>query len=140
VKSLGIVLLALGAAIAIYAMNMDVSVTVEARDLGFGVHVPGMTVANLELMSRRQNILTLGGMLAVVGAILTGFATLSQSRTSETSRNESQTEATPVGQDDRVEFHGGKFTVGQRSFNTFEDAQAFLDDAQKRPPPHAPGI
>jgi hypothetical protein len=55
---------------------MDVGVDVPARDFGYGVSTPAMRVANVDLMTQRQNYLIFSGILAVVGAILTGFGAM----------------------------------------------------------------
>lgn len=73
-KVLGIIILAFGLMLGGYALNMDVSVHVPAQDLGYGIRTPEATVANLDKMAQRQNLLIFSGVLAVVGAILTGFA------------------------------------------------------------------
>jgi len=63
-------------ALGIYALNMNVSVEVESKDFGYGIRTPAMSVANVNLMEQRQNLLIFSGVLAVVGAILTGFASM----------------------------------------------------------------
>lgn len=75
-KAIGIVILAAGLILGGFALNMDVSVHVPAQDLGYGLRTPEATVANLDKMAQRQNFLIFSGVLAVVGAILTGFASL----------------------------------------------------------------
>jgi hypothetical protein len=76
VKFFGILILVVGLALSIFALNMKVNVEVESRDLGYGVRIPAMSVANVNLMEQRQNLLIFSGVLAVVGAILTGFASM----------------------------------------------------------------
>jgi len=75
-KLAGIILLVFGLLFGAHALTMDVGVDVPAQDFGDGVAVPAMRVANVDLMTRRQNYLVFSGVLAVVGAILTGFASL----------------------------------------------------------------
>lgn len=75
-KALDITILALGLMLGGYALNMDVSVHVPAQDFGYGIRTPAADVANLDKMAQRQNFLIFSGVLAVVGAILTGFASL----------------------------------------------------------------
>lgn len=75
-KYFGILILLCGLALGIYALNMDVSVDVESKDFGYGIRTPAMSVANVNLMEQRQNLLIFSGVLAIVGAILTGFASM----------------------------------------------------------------
>jgi hypothetical protein len=75
-KFFGILILVVGLALSVFALNMKVNVEVESRDLGYGVRIPAMSVANVNLMEQRQNLLIFSGVLAVVGAILTGFASM----------------------------------------------------------------
>jgi hypothetical protein len=86
VKLIGIVILTLGLLLGGYALTMDVGVDVPARDFGYGVATPAMRVANVDLITQRQNYLIFSGILAVVGAILTGFASMRPS-TRETPRS-----------------------------------------------------
>lgn len=75
-KYFGIFSLLAGLGLGIFALNMKVNVDVEARDFGYGIRTPAMSVANVNLMEQRQNLLIFSGVLAVVGAILTGFASM----------------------------------------------------------------
>jgi len=75
-KFFGILILLAGLALGIFALNMKVSVDVESRDFGYGIRTPATSVANVNLMEQRQNLLIFSGLLAVVGAILTGFASM----------------------------------------------------------------
>jgi hypothetical protein len=75
-KFFGILILVVGLALSVFALNMSVNVDVASRDLGYGVRIPAMSVANVNLMEQRQNLLIISGVLAVVGAILTGFASM----------------------------------------------------------------
>jgi ribosomal protein L40E len=75
-KLIGILILVAGLLLGARALTMDVGVDVPARDFGYGVSTPAMKVANLDLMTQRQNYLIFSGILAVVGAILTGFASM----------------------------------------------------------------
>lgn len=77
-KYFGILTLLAGLGLGIFALNMKVNVDVEARDFGYGIRMPAMSVANVNLMEQRQNLLIFSGVLAVVGAILTGFASMRQ--------------------------------------------------------------
>jgi ribosomal protein L40E len=73
-KAIGIIILVAGLILGGFALNMDVSVHVPAQDFGYGIRTPEASVANLDKMAQRQNFLIFSGVLAVVGAILTGFA------------------------------------------------------------------
>ncbi len=75
-KVVGIIILVAGLILAGYALNMDVSVHVPAQDFGYGIRTPEASVANIDKMAQRQNFLIFSGVLAVVGAILTGFASM----------------------------------------------------------------
>jgi hypothetical protein len=75
-KLVGIIILAVGLLLSAYALTMDVGVNVPAQDFGYGVATPAMRVANVDLMTQRQNYLIFSGILAVVGAILTGFGAM----------------------------------------------------------------
>ncbi|GJI92609.1 hypothetical protein [Duganella hordei] len=131
-KSLGILMLVLGLMVAIYALNMDVSATIPARDFGYGVSTPETTVANLELMSRRQNILIFGGILAIIGAIFSVFGSRSVSKPQSSEGVRIEHSRTSVAASlDRVEFHDGVYTVGERNFDSFEEANSYLNRASK---------
>lgn len=69
-KAIGIVALIIGAAIALFALSMDTSVS-----SGYG------RVHNLGLMAAQRNYLILGAAIAVVGVILLGFASRATSQT-----------------------------------------------------------
>ena len=73
-KTFGVILLTGGLLLGSFALNMDVSVQVPARDFGYGIRTPAMAVANVDRMAQRQNFLIFGGVLAVAGAILIGFS------------------------------------------------------------------
>jgi len=75
-KFFGILILLAGLALSVFALNMDVHVDVASKDLGYGIHTPAMSVANVGLMEDRQNMLIFAGVMSVVGAILTGFASM----------------------------------------------------------------
>lgn len=83
-KIVGIIILAVGLILGGYALNMDVSVHVPAQDYGYGIRTPALDVANADKMAQRQNFLIFSGVLAVVGAILTGFASMRPSNPSMT--------------------------------------------------------
>jgi hypothetical protein len=75
-KAFGILILIVGLVLGGYALTMDVGVHVVARDFGYGISTPEMRVANVDLMTQRQNYLIFSGILSVVGAILTGFGSM----------------------------------------------------------------
>lgn len=75
-KFFGILILVAGLVLGVFALNMEVHVDVESKDFGYGIRTPAMSVANVGLMERQQNLLIFSGVLAVVGAILTGFASM----------------------------------------------------------------
>lgn len=75
-KLISIFILVLGLLLGAHALTMDVGVEVPAQDSAYGVSTPGMRVANIDLMNQRQNYLIFSGILALVGAILTGFASM----------------------------------------------------------------
>jgi hypothetical protein len=79
-KNVGVVILIAGLALGGYALTMDVSVDVPARDFGYGVSTPAMQVANIDRMAQRQNLLIFSGILSVVGAILFGFGSVQSKR------------------------------------------------------------
>lgn len=79
-RNLGILILIAGLALGLYAITMDVSVSVAARDFGYGIQTPAMEVANLDKMSQRQNFIIFSGILSVVGAILAGFGSIRPSQ------------------------------------------------------------
>jgi hypothetical protein len=75
-KAIGILILAAGLALGVYALAMDVGIEVPSQDFGYGVKTPAMHVANVDRMAQRQNYLLFAGVLSIVGAILTGFASM----------------------------------------------------------------
>jgi hypothetical protein len=75
-KNFGILILVAGLSLGLYSITMDVSVSVAARDYGYGIQTPAMEVANLDKMSQRQNFMIFSGILSVVGSILLGFASM----------------------------------------------------------------
>lgn len=72
-KTLGYLLLVLGALYLIFVFNMDVSVTSPS------VYIPGMgsvgggEVANLDLMAQRQNHLIVASLITLIGALMAIF-------------------------------------------------------------------
>ena len=97
-KIIGIVILVAGLVVAVFSLFMDTTVSVAARDFGYGVTSPAMEVSNIELIAKRQGFLIFSGILSVVGAILVGFGSISKrSSDSESSAEEDQEQhALPV--------------------------------------------
>jgi hypothetical protein len=96
-KLIGILILVAGLLLGARALTMDVGVDVPARDFGYGVSTPAMKVANLDLMTQRQNFLIFSGILSVVGAILTGFSSMRPRPALEVDFiSENSTSATPL--------------------------------------------
>ena len=89
-KLIGIIILVAGLLLGAHALTMDVGVDVPERDFGYGIATPAMRVANIDLMTQRQNYLIFSGILAVVGAILTGFGTMRPSVPLNTSKTASR--------------------------------------------------
>lgn len=83
-KNWGILLLVAGLVLGMYSINMDVSISVPARDYGHGIETPAMQVANLDKMSQRQSFMIFSGILSVVGAILLGFGSMQTRRQAPT--------------------------------------------------------
>lgn len=83
-KIFGILILAVGLILGSYALTMSVGIDVPAQDIGDGIRLPAIQVANLDRMAQRQNLMIFSGILAVVGAILTGFASMRQVVTAPT--------------------------------------------------------
>jgi hypothetical protein len=75
-KIFGWVALTIGLMLGVYALTMDVSVAVAAKNYGYGIETPAMSVNNMGLMAQRQNYLIFSGILSVVGAILIGFGAM----------------------------------------------------------------
>ncbi len=68
-KKLGIFLLVTGFICAIFAFNIDTTVSTESKSIG-GIYIPSTRVNNIGLMDERRNFLIFSGFQAVVGAIL----------------------------------------------------------------------
>lgn len=75
-KAIGLIMLIAGLALGVYALTMEVSVHVPAQNLGYGLRMPAADIANIDRMAQRQNFIIFSGVLAVVGAILIGFASM----------------------------------------------------------------
>jgi hypothetical protein len=71
-----------GLLLAAFALTMATSVHVPERDLGYGLTTPVMEVTNVDLTSKRQSYLIVAGFLAVSGAVLLGFSSLSATKIS----------------------------------------------------------
>ena len=72
-RAFGLLMIAVGVAYLLYAFNMDVSVSTPSTYVpGYG-SVGGGSVANLDLMSRRQNHLIVAALITIIGVILSLF-------------------------------------------------------------------
>jgi hypothetical protein len=94
-KAIGATILVTGIMLGIYALAMNVGIDVPAKDLGFGISTPAMTVANIDLMSQRQSYLIFSGILSVVGAILLGFGAMSPKNSAIMASDPAPTEPLP---------------------------------------------
>ncbi len=81
-KNIGIVLIALGAFFLFRYYHMDTTVTTEAKDFGYGITVPSVTVNNLGLMEERRNGMTMSGIAILIGVILFVAGTMQETNNS----------------------------------------------------------
>jgi len=72
-KTIGILLIVAGCLLGGVAYQMDTTVTTGARDFGYGISIPSVTVNNIGLMEERKNKLMIAGVLVIVGAIFTAL-------------------------------------------------------------------
>ena len=77
-RVLGIVLLVIGVIVCGVALNMKVTVTTEPQSIG-GVKIPSQTVNNIGLMDDRRNALMVGGLVVLVGVVLTAVGSFRRS-------------------------------------------------------------
>ena len=82
-RTFGIFLLVAGAVFFIWALSLDTSVTTEAQNLG-GIEIPSQRVVNLDKMDQRRNLLIGGGLVLIVGAILTAVGSMQRAAASAT--------------------------------------------------------
>ena len=76
-RSIGIILVLIRIILGVFTFSMDTTVAVGAIGLGHSsVAVPPQRGHNLGLIDERRTLLTLSGLLVVVGVILYGFGTL----------------------------------------------------------------
>ena len=68
-KVIGIVLVVAGILLAIFAFNMNVTVSTDSVSIG-GSYIPSQQVNNAGLMSERQNYLLVAGVLFLAGLVL----------------------------------------------------------------------
>jgi hypothetical protein len=126
-KYVGIIILATGLILGIFALNMNVSVEVDGRDYGYGISTPSVKVSNVNMIAQRQNFLIYSGILSVVGAILTGFGAMAPNSpllVKSDSIDDSTVEE-DLSSDDRITYRDGIYTVGNFSFDRIEDARIF---------------
>lgn len=72
-KILGFILIGVGALYLLYAFNMDVSVTVPTTYFPGVGSIGGQEVANIDLMARRQNHLSVAGLITFIGVMMAIF-------------------------------------------------------------------
>jgi hypothetical protein len=87
-KLIGILLLLAGLLLGGRALTMDVGVEMSAPSFGVSLRV-----ANIDLMTQRQNYLIFSGILSVVGAILIGFASIRPTSLQATHEEQDNTSA-----------------------------------------------
>lgn len=96
-KIIGTILIIVGLALGVYALQMNVGVEVPSKDLGYGITTPAMTVANVDLISQRQNYLIFSGILSLLGVILVGFGVMAPKQAQSTSpSNKAETPSAPA--------------------------------------------
>lgn len=130
-KLTGILILIAGLILGAFALIMDVSVDVESRNFGYGITTPSMRVANVDLIAQRQNYLIFSGILAVVGAILTGFGSISPSSSASESTSSTVVAEAPevedTSNDHQIVKRDGMYVVGEYHFDTLTDARNFAN-------------
>ena len=75
-KGLGVIVLFVGVAWGIYALNIDVTVTTKGEFVG-SIYLPPQTVNNVGLMDERRNHLAIAGFLSLAGPRCQGSCRLS---------------------------------------------------------------
>lgn len=76
-KKLGIALIVVGVVWAIFAFNMNVTVTAPSEVIGSGAYaikVPEVTVNNVGLMDQRRNHMIGAGVVFIAGVLLLAFS------------------------------------------------------------------
>lgn len=108
-KILGVVLLVGGLLMGVFAMTMDVAVSVPAKNYGYGISTPEMQVANVDRMEQRRNFTILSAALIVGGVLLIGFASVA-TKTNSDQQNRAMTPDQPseeVAEKEPAAFSGG---------------------------------
>lgn len=81
-RNFGAILAIIGLIWCSVAFNMNTIVETESQTIGSGeysVYIPSQKVHNLDLSERRRTHLMISGLLAVVGTVLFGFGSVSNS-------------------------------------------------------------
>ncbi|MES2017345.1 MAG: hypothetical protein V4484_12710 [Pseudomonadota bacterium] len=68
-KAIGVAILVIGIVLAIYALTMSVGIDVPPHNLGIFT-TPAISIANADLVAKRQGYLIISGILAVAGVIM----------------------------------------------------------------------
>ncbi|WP_019141692.1 hypothetical protein [Noviherbaspirillum massiliense] len=79
-KLIGTIILALGLGLGIYAFTMKTGLELPSKNLGFGISTPAVSIADPDLLAKRQNYLIYAGLLSVAGAVLLGFGATGKRR------------------------------------------------------------
>lgn len=69
-KFIGTVVLAIGIALAAYALTMSVGLEVPSKEIGFGITTPSISIDDPKLVAKRKEYLTYAGVVAAVGGLL----------------------------------------------------------------------
>lgn len=155
-RGFGISLIVIGVAYLLVAFNMDVTVSTSGTYVpGYG-SVGGGSVANLELMSRRQNHIIVASLITLVGVVISLFSGHQNRPVTDLRENASETETAFDGERGlasdsyrlwlartynitRNEVFD-RFVIGDATFPTLDDAlshahaieQAKMDEAEAR--------
>ncbi len=78
-KSIGLVLVAIGIVLGAWAFTMDTAVETPSQTIGSSrlrQYIPSVYINNIGFMEDRRNYMMGSGLFIVVGAILIGFGSL----------------------------------------------------------------
>lgn len=81
-KKFGIVLIFIGSLWAIWAFNMKTTINTGSQFVG-SIYIPDTTVNNIGLMDERRTHLMMASVLIIVGVILYGFGSITQTHDSQ---------------------------------------------------------
>jgi len=129
-KFLGIIALLTGLILGVFALNMNVSVDVDSRNYGYGISTPPMKVANVEMISQRQNLLIYSGIISIVGAILTGFSVMAANPV-QLVKEDSELKFSvneDLSNDEKITYRDGIYSIGEFSFDRIADARIFASE------------